>query len=232
MNAHQNNKTAIVFGKSGGIGKSLYENLKQSNEFSNVIGYCRNNTPKFDVSNESLVKKLSESLNSKYKINLLFNATGYLSDENSLPEKKVADINNDYLIKSLSVNTIGNAFLIKYFAPLMDHNTKSYFISLSARVSSINENELGGWYSYRASKAALNQLIKTASIEFRRKKSKLVLLSLHPGTVETKLSKPFLRNQKRFSTQEAARNILNVYKKFDLNYSGKLVDYKGDIIKF
>ncbi len=232
MNNYQNNKTAIVFGKSGGIGKCLYENLKLSKEFSNVIGFCRKSNPEFDISNESFIKKLSDSVASKYKINLLLNATGYLSDENSLPEKKIDDINYEYLIKSLKINTIGNAFLIKYFAPLMDHNSQSYFICLSARVSSIKENELGGWYSYRASKAALNQLIKTAAIEFKRKKSELIFLSLHPGTVETKLSKPFLRNQKRFSPKQASKNILSIYKKFDSDSSGRLVDYKGDFIQF
>jgi NAD(P)-dependent dehydrogenase (short-subunit alcohol dehydrogenase family) len=232
MTSFENNKTALVFGISGGIGKSLFENLKQTKEFSNVIGFCRKTKPGFDITNENYMKSLSHSISNQGNIHLLINATGYLSDQNSLPEKKIEDINYTYLMKSLSTNTIGNAFIIKYFVPLMEHKTKAYFITLSARVSSISDNGLGGWYSYRASKAALNQLIKTASIEFKRKNSSLIFLSLHPGTVETKLSKPFLRNQIRFTADEAAKNILNVYKRFDINNSGNLVDYKGDIIPF
>ena len=232
MSSFENNKIALVFGIGGGIGKSLFENLKQAKEFSNVIGFCRKTKPGFDISNETYMKNLSNSISNEGRIHLLINATGYLSDQNSMPEKKIEDINFTYLKKSLSTNTIGNAFVIKYFAPLMEHKTKAYFISLSARVSSMSDNGLGGWYSYRASKAALNQLIKTASIEFKRKNSSLIFLSLHPGTVETKLSKSFLRNQKRFSPDEAAKNILNIYKRFDIKNSGSLVDYKGETIPF
>ena len=231
MAASKNDKIALVFGIGGGIGKSLFNSIKKSEEFTDVIGICKKNNPGFDISNENYMRNLSHSIN-KNKIDLLFNATGYLSDLENMPEKKVADINDTYLKKSLSVNTIGNAFLIKYFAPLMNHKTKSYFIALSARVSSISDNGLGGWYSYRASKAALNQLIKTASIEFNRKRSQLIFLSLHPGTVETKLSKPFLKNKKSFTAEEAAKNILNIYKNFDINKSGSLVDYQGNIIPF
>ena len=229
---HENDKIAIIFGISGGIGKSLFENLKATKEYSKVIGLCRKTKPGFDISNESYMKKLSTSISNEGKVDLLINATGFLSNQKSMPEKKIEDINYAYLKKSFSTNTIGNAFIIKFFAPLMQHKTTSYFISLSARVSSISDNGLGGWYSYRASKAALNQLIKTASIEFKRKKSNLIFLSLHPGTVETKLSKPFLRGQKRFSPDEAAKNILNIYKTFDINNSGSLVDYNGKTIPF
>ena len=232
MLGFEENRIAVIFGSSGGIGKSLYEQIKNSNEFTKVIGVSRKNDPDFDIASENAMKKISTEVSSHGKITLLFNATGYLSDENNLPEKKTSQINDFYLKKSLFINTIGNAFLIKYFAPLMNHNGLSYFISLSARVSSMQDNRLGGWYSYRASKAALNQLIKTASIEYKRKKSKSIFLSLHPGTVETKLSKPFLGNHERFSSEEAAKNILNIYKSFDINASGSLVDYKGKIIPF
>ena len=225
------NKTAVIFGAEGGIGKSLYEQISKSQEFNKVIAFSKKTKPQFDITNEICMKELALSV-SKLKISLLFNATGFLSDKTYLPEKRIEDISENYFIKSLSVNTLGNAFLIKYFAPLMLHETTSYFITLSARVSSISDNGLGGWYSYRASKAALNQLIKTASIEFKRKKSNTIFLSLHPGTVKTKLSKPFLRNMNSFSPDEAARRILDIYKTFDISKSGSLVDYKGDVIPY
>ena len=100
---------------------------------------------------------------------MLINAVGYLHDENFFPEKKISDINNDYLLNSFKLNTIGHALIIKYFSPLFNENSKSFLICLSARVGSISDNYLGGWFGYRASKAALNQIVKSASIEFKRK---------------------------------------------------------------
>ena len=130
------------------------------------------------------------------------------------------------------INTIGVALILKHFCPLMDHLNKSFLVCLSARVGSIEDNYLGGWYSYRASKSALNQLIKTASIEFKRKKSNIIFLSLHPGTVDTKLSKPFSNKKKLFTTSLAAKKILKTLNNASAEQSGSLIDYDGNIIPF
>ena len=114
----------------------------------------------------------------------------------------------------------------------MPDNTCSLFACLSAKVGSISDNHLGGWYSYRASKAALNQLIKTASIEYKRKKPKLILISLHPGTVSTNLSKPFISKKNTVTPDNAAKNIINVLSKVSPDESGLLIDYNKQKIPF
>ena len=154
-----------------------------------------------------------------------------MHDTDYFPEKKLENINLAYIKKSFEINTIGPALLIKHIAPLMVASN-SIFACLSAKVGSISDNYLGGWYSYRASKAALNQIIKTASIEFKRKKLNLILVSIHPGTVSTNLSKPFIGNKKVLTADVAAKNILELMEKLNLNDSGFLLNYKKEIIPF
>ena len=156
-----------------------------------------------------------------------------MHNDSNLPEKKLEDINENFLKHTFFINTIGVALILKHFCPLMDHLNKSFLVCLSARVGSIEDNYLGGWYSYRSSKAALNQIVKTASIEYKRKKSNLTFVSMHPGTVRTRLSEPFANpRRKMFSTQEAADKILKTLNNIDNSYSGKLLDYEGKIIPF
>ena len=114
----------------------------------------------------------------------------------------------------------------------MPDNTCSLFACLSAKVGSISDNHLGGWYSYRASKAALNQLIKTASVEYKRKNPRLIFISLHPGTVFTNLSKPFVRKKNILTSNNAAKNIINVLNKISIEESGLLMDYNKQIIPY
>ena len=134
--------------------------------------------------------------------------------------------------KSFLINSIGSALLIKHIVPVMPDDIFSVFACLSAKVGSISDNHLGGWYSYRASKAALNQLIKTASIEYKRKKPKLILISLHPGTVSTNLSKPFISKKNTVTPDNAAKNIINVLSKVSPDESGLLIDYNKQKIPF
>ena len=226
-------KIAVVIGSSGGLGSALYNSLKEEKKYDAVIGFHRNSKPAIDVTDEKSVKEIAKFITEKeYKISLLINAVGYLHDIDYYPEKKIEDINTEYIKKSFSINTFSTAFLLKYFAPIMFTDKRSLFVSLSARVGSIEDNYLGGWYSYRASKSALNQLIKTASIEFKRKKSSVIFLSLHPGTVDTKLSKPFSNKKKLFSPSLSADKIIKTLNKASANQSGYLIDYDGNIIPF
>ena len=227
------NDVAIVIGSSGGIGSSVYRLLKNSEQYDQVLGFNRNSKLKVDITNEQDLQNLKDKiLNENLNVKVLFNAVGYLHDVNYFPEKKVENINLNYMKKSFLINSIGSALLIKYIAPLMSDNTNSILACLSARVGSITDNHLGGWYSYRASKAALNQIIKTASIEYKRKKSKLILISLHPGTVATNLSKPFINNKKILSPDNAAKNIINVLDQISPEESGSLIDYNKQKIPF
>ena len=227
------NSTAIVIGSNGGIGNSVYEQLKNSGQYDQVLGFNRNSKLKVDITDEQDLQKLrTKILNENLNVKVFFNAVGYLHDNDHFPEKKVENININYMKKSFLINSIGSALLIKYIAPVMPNDTYSVFACLSAKVGSISDNHLGGWYSYRASKAALNQLIKTASIEYKRKKPKLTFVSLHPGTVSTNLSKPFIGNKKTLSSDSAAKNIIDVLTSVSPDESGLLLDYNKKIINF
>ena len=147
-------------------------------------------------------------------------------------KKKIQDINFKYMKKSFEINTIPTALMIKYFVPLMENDEKSIFATISAKVGSISDNFLGGWYSYRASKAALNQIIKTASIEQKRINKKLIIVSIHPGTVSSKLSKPFIGKKEVQTPEESAKKIINLLENLTTQDSGLLLDYKNDIIPF
>ena len=224
---------AIVIGNNGGIGSSVFKQLKSSAQYDQVLGFNRNSDLKVDITNEQDLKNLRDQILKKnLSVKILFNSVGFLHDNNYFPEKKVENINIDYMKKSFLINSIGAALLIKYIAPVMPNNTNSIFACLSARVGSISDNYLGGWYSYRASKAALNQLIRTASIEYKRKKPKLTFVSLHPGTVSTNLSKPFIGNKPTLSSDSAAKNIIDVLTSVSPEESGLLIDYNKKIINF
>ena len=229
----EKNSTAIVIGSNGGIGGSVFKRLKNIEQYDQVLGFNRNSKLKVDITNVQDLQNLRDQILKKnLSVKILFNAVGFLHDNNYSPEKKVENINIDYMKKSFLINSIGSALLIKYIAPIMPNNSYSIFACLSARVGSISDNYLGGWYSYRASKAALNQLIKTASIEYKRKKPKLTFVSLHPGTVSTNLSKPFIGNKNTLSQDNAAKNIVDVLTSVGPEESGLLIDYNKKIINF
>ena len=220
--------TSIIIGSGGGIGLALKQKLLLSNNNDRVICYIKNNDNKLDVTVENQIYNAAEELKKKnIKVNLLINAIGYLHEENHSPEKRVSEINSNYLLNSFKINTIGHALIIKYFSPLMDHDSRSVLACLSARVGSIEDNYLGGWFAYRSSKAALNQMVKSTSIEFARKKSNLILIAIHPGTVLTKLSKPFIKKPGYLTTNQSANYILNVISKLNNQDSGGFLDYKG-----
>ena len=222
---------AIVFGASGSIGGNI--TLQLQNKNFKVYDFSRNNNPTVDILNENYLKDISNTfIKQNIKIKLFINAIGFLHDEKYSPEKKIQDINFKYMKKSFEINTIPTALMIKYFVPLMAKDEKSIFATISAKVGSISDNFLGGWYSYRASKAALNQIIKTASIEQKRINKKLIIVSIHPGTVSSKLSKPFIGKKEVQTPEESAKKIINLLENLTTQDSGLLLDYKNDIIPF
>ena len=228
---HPEKNIAIVFGASGSIGSNI--TLQLQNKNFKVYEFSRNNNPTIDILNENYLKDISNTFIKKnIKIKLFINAIGFLHDEKYSPEKKIQDINFKYMKKSFEINTIPTALMIKYFVPLMAKDEKSIFATISAKVGSISDNFLGGWYSYRASKAALNQIIKTASIEQKRINKKLIIVSIHPGTVSSKLSKPFIGKKEVQTPEESAKKIINLLENLTTQDSGLLLDYKNDIIPF
>ena len=224
-------KVALVFGVSGGIGSNIYSNLKRK-KFK-VYGFSRTTEPNNNIISEKYLKDLSHKfIEQNIKIKIFINAIGFLHDNYYSPEKKLQDINLEYMKKCFEINTIPTALMIKYFCPLMIKDEKSIFASISAKVGSISDNYLGGWYSYRASKAALNQIIKTSSIEQKRFNKNLIMVSVHPGTVNTKLSSPFIGKRKVQTPSEAAIKIINLLEKLTLEDSGLFFDYNKNIIPF
>ena len=160
-------------------------------------------------------------------------ASGLLHTKEFGPEKSIKDLKADNILKVLNVNTVGPAIIGKYFLPLLNKDNKSVMAFLSARVGSISENKLGGWYAYRASKSALNQVIKTFSIELKRTNPKAIIIGLQPGTVDSELSAPFKRsvsNNKLFSAEYSVSQLLGVIERADESSSGNLISWDGEII--
>ena len=221
---------ALVFGTSGGIGSSLYTQLKKNYL---VYGFSRKKEQNSNIISEKYLKALShEFIEKNLKIKIFINTIGFLHDSRYSPEKKCQDINLEYMQKCFEINTIPTALMIKYFCPLMMKDEKSIFASISAKVGSISDNFLGGWYSYRASKAALNQIIKTSSIEQKRLNKKLIMVSVHPGTVSTKLSAPFIKKKQVQTPLESANKIVQLLENLNFEDSGLFFDYNKKIIPF
>jgi NAD(P)-dependent dehydrogenase (short-subunit alcohol dehydrogenase family) len=203
---------AVVVGAGGGIGGALLEHLQQGGNYARVIGLSRQSEPPIDVCEESSVKQAATWLSAQQSpLRLVVVATGTLHSAGHQPEKSWQQIDPRAMADVFAINTIGPALVMKHLLPLLPREGRSVFAVLSAKVGSIGDNRLGGWYSYRTSKAALNQLVHTAAIELRRRQPEAVCVSLHPGTVDTGLSAPFSRSGLDVkSPAEAADRLLAV----------------------
>ena len=185
----------------------------------------------FDLTNEESISTIANELKAaSTTFDLIFDATGVLSIDSRGPEKSLADLNADTMAKSFAINVIGPALLFKHFAPLLPSVGKCVFATLSARVGSIGDNRLGGWYSYRASKAALNQIVKTAAIEIARKRPEAICLALHPGTVETPLSQRYARDQFTHTPRDAACKLLQTVDQTGPEQTGSFLSFDGSRI--
>ena len=223
---------AVVIGSTGAIGHALCSALENSNNFNEVVGLSRSSTPSIDIKVEADILRCAKFVKKKSRdVRLVISATGFLHDENYMPEKSWADITPDHLTQAFAVNTIGPALIMKHFLPLFPTRGKAVFVALSARVGSIGDNSLGGWYSYRASKAALNQLIKTGAAELKRKRRDAICIAIHPGTVDSTLSAPFQKTGLRVrQAEEAALDIFNVIQNLTPEHSGSFRDYSGSLL--
>lgn len=222
---------AIVFGASGGIGAALLEQLRASGEFDTVIGFSRHGTPAVDLTDESSMAGAVQHAAGLGEIRLAINATGFLHSAQRGPEKSWRELDASYLAHAFAVNAIGPALLMKHLLPRLPRTGRAVFATLSARVGSIGDNRLGGWYGYRASKAALNQLVHTAAIELRRQSREAICVALHPGTVETPLSAPFARDGLEVQAPAlAAQRLLQVIAGLGPEHSGGFFDHRGDVV--
>ena len=185
---------AVVVGAGGGLGRALAAALEQSGVYARVTRLGRGSTPPLDLWSEPSIAAAAAFVAGQGEIGLVLDATGFLHDACFRPERRWRDIDPAHMAHAFAVNAIGPALLMKHFLPLLPRDGRAVFATLSARVGSIGDNRLGGWHSYRASKAALNQLVRTAAVELHRHNPAAVCVALHPGTVDTVLSAPFSKS--------------------------------------
>lgn len=220
----KNTKTILILGAGHGLGLGFvrsalkfseaniiatYHNPAKANELLNIND--ERVTPiQLDPLNEVEVEKLAKELSN---IDLCINTIGFLHNEQYQPEKSLRDINVDQLVHSFKVNTIITPLILKHLKNKFTDS--SAYLVLGAKVGSIADNQMGGWYGYRASKTALNMILKNISIEFKRSKKGIRVLCFHPGTTETELSKPFLAGIKHkvWEVQEASDNLIKLIEK-------------------
>lgn len=220
---------AVIFGASGGIGGALVETLRSSRHFEHVLGFSRKSAPAIDLLDETSLERASSLAARAGELRLVIDATGFLHDERQMPEKSLRQIDPDNLARSFALNAIGPALIMKHVLPLAPRSGKFVFATLSARVGSIGDNRLGGWYAYRASKAALNQLVRTAAVELSRRSPEAICVALHPGTVATGLSQPFTSVGRDVHTpDQASRHLLEVAQRLSQDANGGFFDWRGE----
>ena len=223
--------TAVVIGASGGIGQALFTQLSESGAYTQVIGLSRSSTPPLDLLSQASIAAAAETCGTDLR--LVIDATGFLHGNGFSPERSWRELDPAHLAHSFAINATGPALLMKHFLPRLHRSERAVFASLSARDGSISDNRLGGWYSYRAAKAALNQLVRTASIELRRQSRQSICVAVHPGTVATGLSAPFAKTGLDVQAPAvSAALILNVLANLAPEDTGGLFDHMGEAIGF
>lgn len=229
--------SAVIIGASGGLGKAFEQTLLDEGKFQTVYGFARSRrgTQHLDLLDEASITAAAEHVRGGPAPSLIIVATGLLHAHGKNPEKALRDIDPDWLAEVYAINMIGPALVAKHFLPIMARTGHVVFAALSARVGSISDNRLGGWHGYRSSKAALNMLVRNLAIEERRRNDRAIVVSLHPGTVDTDLSQPFQGNVppgRLFTPERAALQLLDVIEQLELSDSGKLFDFEGEQIPF
>ncbi len=230
MNSLPEGYRAAVIGASGAIGAALVRALQADPRCARVHALSRRETPALDLADEASIAAAATSLRSAGPLHLLVCATGVLQLGPRSPEKRLADLDPATLAQALAVNAVGPALVLKHFHGLLPPKERGLLAVLSARVGSIGDNRKGGWYAYRASKAALNQLLHTAAIEVARSRPQAVLAALHPGTVKSALSAPILGDADATSPDDAARHLLAVLDGLQAEQTGGFFAWDGTAI--
>lgn len=235
----QDRRRAAVFGATGGIGGALVRRLSATG-WEVAAGARRpaeiagaSAVFAFDLADEDSIAAAASMLRAKPPECVIV-ATGALTlPDGKGPEKSVRQIDAAAMAEAFRLNTIGPALIAKHMLPLLSRERRSVFAVLGARVGSIGDNRLGGWHSYRASKAALAMLVRNFAIELARTHPEAIVVGLHPGTVRTGLSAPFVRGQDGSGTMEpatAAERLIAVIDALDVLDSGKVLDWRGSVV--
>ncbi len=236
------NNIAII-GSSGAIGSAFTKQLAGLYPDATIYAFSRSSSGnlaknaihhKIDYNNEAIIEIAASFAAKKAPLDMVIVATGILHDGEMMPEKSLKDLSAEKFHSLFAANTIAPALIAKHFIPKLAKDRRVVFAVLSARVGSISDNQLGGWYAYRASKAALNMIIKNAAIETARQNKQAIVVGLHPGTVDSYLSKPFqgnVPNGKLFTPDFAVSNMLNVLELLTPEGSGKCFAWDGEEIQ-
>ncbi|ALS97241.1 SDR family NAD(P)-dependent oxidoreductase [Lacimicrobium alkaliphilum] len=236
-------KTTLIVGSGGGIGKEVARQLSDDHYKNSIFAVSRRHQQELsapvrqfqiaeydDINIARYCQGLAET---GVHIDQFICCVGLLHDGQLQPEKKIEQLDAAHLQQYFAVNSIIPALWLKHLPVLLDRKKPAQIVFISARVGSISDNRLGGWYGYRASKAALNMLVKTAQVEYRRRFPDTVLVSYHPGTVDTPLSKPFqdrVPEHKLFSPQQAAGFLLEQLQHLDPGHAPYYLDWQGKTI--
>lgn len=236
-------RTAVI-GASGGIGSALVAALCDDPQVETVFAAARSagserrgklQALRLDLLDEATVEAAAAACAEGGALDLVIVASGFLHDApQALPEKTWLDISPENMARAFAVNTTGPALVAKHFLPVLRRRGRSVFAALSARVGSIGDNRQGGWYAYRASKAALNMVIRTLAIELERTRPEALCIGLHPGTVETALSEPFRSRVpagQLFAPERAARQLLDVVAAAVPAQNGRVLAWDGSEIE-
>jgi NAD(P)-dependent dehydrogenase (short-subunit alcohol dehydrogenase family) len=245
----ENPINSLVIGASRGIGLGFVEKLLRDGRITKVYATYRDRESasglfalldahpnkltcfSVDIINEEQIAECIEKIRQDTdKLHFAINCVGLLHDRNLQPEKSLRQINVENLTRYFQVNSIGSVLLAKHLQPLFKHKESSVFASISAKVGSIGDNQSGGWYGYRASKAALNMLMRNVSIEYGRSCPKTIVVTLHPGTTDTELSHPFQKNvppEKLFSVERTVNQLFTVIEKLQPIDTGHFVSWDG-----
>lgn len=222
-----------IIGASGAIGNAFTHLLRSQYPGAHISTFSQHSPYHIDYTDEETIAKAAAFAAKHKPLDLVITANGILHDADVTPEKSLNDLSRKKFQHIFEANTITPALLAKHFLPMLNRERTSVFAVLSARVGSISDNHLGGWYAYRASKAALNMIVKTASIEMKRKNKQAIITGLHPGTVDSQLSKPFqanIRSDKLFTPEYAAQKLLGILDNLTAHDTGKCFAWDGQEI--
>ncbi len=240
-----NSTTALIVGASQGIGLEFVRQFLKTNRVQRIYATYRNPQAEILTISDSRLRCLQMDITEEVQIanvvqeikaetatlNYVINCVGVLHEGAMQPEKSLRQVNSEQLMRYFQVNSIGAVLLAKHIQPLFKHQERSIFATISAKVGSIGDNYLGGWYGYRASKAALNMFMRTTALEYKRSCPRAIAVTLHPGTTDTQLSRPFQRNvppEKLFSVEHTVEQLLMVIDQLKESDSGEFFSWDGD----
>lgn len=238
----------MIAGVSGAIGAALAARILDGNPESHVVGLCRhpNHAPgelqasdrvsllAWDAEDSATLEPMAESLSSVFQektgIDTLIYAAGLLHSDTMFPEKRLEDLSAEAMARAFAVNATGFGLLVRALVPWLRHRELKRIAAISAKVGSISDNRLGGWYAYRSSKAALNMLVRTMSVELPRRCKPVACVALHPGTTESALSEPFRQSLAQLEVHDpddTATNLHTVLKGVDAESNGQFLNWDG-----